>query len=251
MSVAVEAAEAAARELTARFGERPEGLATKTTPTDLVSEADVAAESAIHAVLERRRPDDAILAEEGGERGGGGALRWLVDPLDGTVNFLFGIPAFVVSVACEDADGGLVGVVLDPVRGERFAATRSGPATRGGEPIRGSRRGDLSTAMVATGFGYDAAVRARQAEVVARLLPRVRDIRRVGAAAMDLAWTACGRFDAYFERGVKPWDIAAGCLIAERAGLEVRELPASGADEMGVAVAPAGLMDELVGLVGT
>src|SRR5207248_11495244 len=114
-AVAREAAQAGAVELMGRFGDRPEAIHTKTSPTDLVSEADVAAEAAVRTVLERRRPDDAILAEEGGAQGGDGELRWLVGPLDGTVNFLFGIPAFVVSVACEDADGGLVGVVLDPV----------------------------------------------------------------------------------------------------------------------------------------
>jgi myo-inositol-1(or 4)-monophosphatase len=118
-----------------------------------------------------------------------------------------------------------------------------------GEAIKGSARSELGTALVATGFGYDAGVRERQAAVLARMLPRVRDIRRVGAAAMDMCWTACGRFDAYYERGVKPWDIAAGSLIASRAGLVVRELPAVGEDDAGVVVAPAGLVDELVGLV--
>jgi myo-inositol-1(or 4)-monophosphatase len=249
LDVAREAAEAGAGELLRRFGRRPTGLHTKTSPTDPVSEADVAAEAAVRAVLERRRPGDAILAEEGGDLGGDGELRWVVDPLDGTVNFLFGIPAFVVSVACEDSSGGLAGVVLDPVRDECFAAVRSGPATLNGEVVSGSERSDLSTALVATGFGYDAGVRERQAAVVSRVLPRVRDIRRVGAAAMDLCWTAAGRFDAYYERGVKPWDIAAGTLIASRAGLVVRELPAGADDASGVVVAPAGLIEDLVGLV--
>jgi myo-inositol-1(or 4)-monophosphatase len=250
VEVAREAAQAGAAELLARFGGKADQVQTKSTPTDLVSEADVRAEDAISAVLARRRPDDAVLAEEGGASAGSGDLRWLVDPLDGSVNFLFRIPAFVVSVACEDSAGALAGVVLDPVRGECFAATRSRPATLNGEEIRGSSRSELSTAMVATGFGYDASVRERQAAVVARLLPRARDIRRVGAAAMDLAWTACGRFDAYYERGVKPWDIAAGTLIASRAGLVVRELPAAGQDEAGLVVAPAGLIEELGEVVG-
>jgi len=248
LDVALEAARAGAGELMARFGARAEGVETKSTPTDLVSEADVVAESVIRRLLAGRRPADAVLGEEGGASGDG-ALRWLVDPLDGTINFLFGIPAFVVSIACCDAEGGLAGVVLDPVREECFAATRSGPAMLNGSEIRGSDRAELGTAMVATGFGYDSDVRARQAEVVARLLPRVRDIRRVGAAAMDLCWTACGRFDAYYERGVKPWDIAAGTLIAERAGLEVRELAADGPDPAGVVVAGRGLMQQLMGMV--
>jgi myo-inositol-1(or 4)-monophosphatase len=246
---AIAAARAPADELTDRFGHRQDGVRSKSSPTDLVSDADVAAESAIRSVLGRRRPGDAVLGEEGGATGEG-ELRWIVDPLDGTINFLFGIPAFAVSVACEDADGGLAGVVLDPVRGECFAATRSGPAELNGSVLSASSGEDLATAMVATGFGYDAGVRARQAAVVARVLPRVRDIRRVGAAALDLAWCACGRFDAYYERGVKKWDVAAGTLIASRAGLAVRELPPSGEDAWGVAVAQDGLIDELVGLVG-
>jgi myo-inositol-1(or 4)-monophosphatase len=249
LAVAIEAARAAADELTDRFGRRQDGVRSKSSPTDLVSDADVAAESAIRSVLGRRRPGDAVLGEEGGATGDG-ELRWIVDPLDGTINFLFGIPAFAVSVACEDADGGLAGVVLDPVRGECFAATRSGPAELNGSVLSASSGDDLATAMVATGFGYDSAVRARQAAVVARVLPRVRDIRRVGAAALDLAWCACGRFDAYYERGVKKWDVAAGTLLASRAGLAVRELPQSGADAWGIAVARAGLIEELVTLVG-
>lgn len=248
LEVAEEAARAAAAELMARFGDRARGVATKSTPTDPVSEADVAAEEAVRAVLARRRPDDRVLGEEGGATGEG-RLRWVVDPLDGTVNFLFGIPAFAVSIACEDGEGTLAGVVLDAVRDECFAATRSGPATLNGVGVRGSDRDELATALVATGFGYDSAVRERQAAVVARLLPLVRDIRRVGAAALDLAWCACGRFDAYYERGVQAWDVAAGALVARRAGLEVRDLPPVGEDAAGLVAAPAGIVEELVELV--
>lgn len=252
LAVAVEAARAAAAELRPRFGNAAEDVRTKTTPTDPVSEADMAAERAIREVLGRRRPADAILGEEGGASGdlaGGSGLRWVVDPLDGTVNFLFGIPAFGVSVACQEERRQLVGVVLDPVREELFVATRSSPAELNGHPITGTARDELSSALVATGFGYDAGVRERQAAVVARLLPRVRDIRRVGAAALDLAWCACGRFDAYYERGVQPWDVAAGRLIALQAGLEVRELPATDQDAAGILVAPAPIVDELFELV--
>ena len=223
-------------------------MRAKSTPTDLASDADIAAESAIRDVLARLRPDDAILGEEGGATGEG-ELRWLVDPLDGTVNFLFGIPSFAVSVACEDASGSIAGVVLDPSRGECFAATRSGAATMNGDPIQASDRSELATAMVATGFGYDAAMRARQAVVVSRVLPRVRDIRRFGAAALDLAWCAAGRFDAYYERGVHAWDIGAGALICARAGLEVRDLPPVGDDPFGLVIAPAAIIDELFELV--
>jgi myo-inositol-1(or 4)-monophosphatase len=249
LSVAVAAVQAAAQELMPRFGARSEGVRAKSTPTDLVSDADVAAEAEIRRVLGQRRPQDAILAEEGGATGDGD-LRWIVDPLDGTVNFLFGIPAFAVSVACEDRAGTLVGVVLDPVRGECFTATRSGAAQMEGEPIEGSTRADLATALVATGFNYDARVRERQAEVVARVLPLARDIRRVGAAALDLCWTACGRFDAFYERGVKTWDTAAGALVARRAGLAARDLQAADGLPSGIVVAPPALIDTLYGLVG-
>jgi myo-inositol-1(or 4)-monophosphatase len=255
LQVAREAAEAAATELVSRFGARSRTggdgrrVRSKSTPTDLVSDADIAAEAAIRQVLRHRRPDDAILAEEGGASAGG-ELRWLVDPLDGTVNYLFGIPAFAVSIACEDGSGTLAGVVLDPVRQERFEATRSGPATLNGKPLRlqGANRA-LGLAMVATGFAYDAGLRGRQAADLTRVLPRVRDIRRVGAAALDLTWTACGRFDAYYERGLHAWDVAAGCLIAARAGLSVRKLAARGADPEGVIVAPSTVIDELQALV--
>ena len=232
LEVALEAAGAGAAELVARFGGRATGVQSKTTPTDLVSDADLAAEVAIRDVLAARRPGDAILAEEGGGTGQGDLL-WVVDPLDGTINYLFGIPAFAVSVACEDAAGAVAGVVLDPMRDECFAATRSGASTLNGEPVRGSSAVELGLALVATGFAYDASLRARQAEVLDRVLPRVRDIRRVGAAALDLAWAACGRFDAYYERGGQRWDVAAGGLIAQRAGLVVRELPAGGGDPQG------------------
>ncbi len=255
LQVAREAAEAGAAELMSRFGERSRTrrdgnrVRSKSTPTDLVSDADVAAEAAIRDVLRQRRPDDAILAEEGGASDGG-ELRWLVDPLDGTVNYLFGIPAFAVSIACEDGSGTLVGVVLDPIRQERFEATSSGPALLGGEPLAVEDPDPpLELAMVATGFAYDARLRARQAKELERVLPRVRDIRRVGAAALDLSWTACGRFDAYYERGLHPWDTAAGSLIASRAGLSVRRLAARGQEPEGVITAPPGLVDELQSLV--
>ena len=251
--MAHEAAQAAAAELRPRFGARARDVHTKSTPTDLVSEADLAAEKAIRQVLQRRRPADGVLGEEGGATEsaapGPAHLQWVVDPLDGTVNFLFGIPAFAVSVACESPSGTLAGVVFDPIRQECFAATRSGVATLNGRPIERPGRRDLGQAMVATGFGYDADVRRRQAAVLARVLPRVRDIRRVGAAALDLVWCACGRYDAYYERGVQHWDVAAGSLIAERAGLEVRRLAPTRRDAAGIVVAPSCLIDELVELV--
>ncbi len=249
LDVAREAARASADELLARFGDDQSGIRAKSTPTDLVSEADLAAEAAIRRVLAARRPDDAVLGEEGGATGDGD-LRWVIDPLDGTINFLFGVPMFGISVACEDSDGVVAGVVLDPVRDECFSATRSEPAELNGAPIVASTRTSLSTALVATGFAYDARVRALQARVLAEVLPRVRDIRRAGAASIDLCWCACGRYDAYYERGLKPWDYAAGGLIAERAGLDVRRLAAVGKEPDGLMAAPPALSDQLFALVG-
>ncbi len=250
LAVAREAAAAAGEVLRARAGEVAQDVRAKSTPTDLVSAADLAAERAIRGVLAARRPDDAVLGEEGGEAGGESGLRWVVDPLDGTVNYLFGIPQWAVSVACEAAGGTLAGVVLDPVRGEEFSATRDGAARLGGQVLSGSDRADLATAMVATGFAYDETTRAAQAEIVARLLPRVRDIRRLGSAALDLCWTAAGRYDAYFERGVNRWDVAAGALVCGRAGLEVRPLPAAGPLPDGVLAAPPALASSLAAVVG-
>jgi myo-inositol-1(or 4)-monophosphatase len=232
-------------------------VASKSTPTDLVSEADLAAQRAIRELLFDRRPQDGFLGEEGGDEAGSSGLRWIVDPLDGTVNYLFGIPQWSVSVAVADGEGTLAGAVHDPNRGELFTATRSGAAVLAGTRELHGRRADpgnagegLATAMVATGLAYDAGVREGQARVLARLAGQVRDIRRFGSAALDLVWTAAGRFDAYYERSVKPWDIAAGELICRRAGLEVRELPEKDGLPWGILVAPAHLVGALAELVG-
>jgi myo-inositol-1(or 4)-monophosphatase len=247
LAIAERAARAAAQVLIERRGElTPDGAGTKSSPTDLVSAVDVDAEAAIRALLQRERPGDAILGEEGLAKQGETGLRWVVDPLDGTVNYLFGIPQWCVSVACE----GNAGVILDPVRGECFRVVQGDTATLDGAPLRASTRTDLATALVATGFGYEASVRRAQAAQVAELLPLVRDIRRLGSAALDLAWTAAGRYDAYYERGVQPWDVAAGLMLCHTAGLSVRALAARGDLPDGVLVAPAGLIDQLFALVG-
>ncbi len=257
--LASEAARLAGGLLLERAGRGAEsGVSSKSTPTDLVSEADLAAQRAIRELLSARRPEDGFLGEEGGDEPGASGLRWIVDPLDGTINFLFGIPQWSVSVAVADPQGAVAGAVYDPNRDELFTATRGGPARlltpdatselhgRSSDPRGG---GGLETAMVATGFAYDARVRERQAQVVARLAGRVRDIRRLGSAALDLAWTAAGRYDAYFERGVKAWDVAAGELICRCAGLAVLELTEQDGLPWGILAAPAHLLDELAGIV--
>jgi myo-inositol-1(or 4)-monophosphatase len=250
IELATEVAHEAGAGLRDAFGRLGDlAISAKSTPTDLVSEADLTTERLIRARLEAARPDDAILGEEGDDRSGTSGLRWVVDPLDGTVNFLFGIPQWCVSIACEDEGGVLAGVVYDPMREETWAATRDGDATLNGARVRASRRGELATALVATGFGYAADVRESQARVVARLLPLVRDVRRFGAAALDLAWAAAGRVDAYYERGVKHWDVAAGALICARAGLAVHELPPAPPADSGLLVAPPAIAGELLALV--
>ena len=247
LDVAKEAARAAGAELLSRW-RRPLEVGTKSTPTDPVTEADVQAEHAIREVLGRRRPQDSILGEEGGDTGDG-ELRWIVDPLDGTVNYLYGWPMFAVSVAVEDAAGAIAAVVLDPIHDELFSATRSGPPLRNRESITASGCDSLNRALVGTGFGYDPEVRARQAQVAAGVIPLARDIRRAGVAALDMCACACGSLDAYYERGVKPWDIAAGTLVCRRAGLAVRTLEPDGILPGGVMVAAPALIDELHALV--
>lgn len=247
LEVAVEAARAAGAELMVRW-HGPLEVDTKSTPTDPVSEADLAAERAIREVLGSRRAGDAILGEEGGATGEG-ELEWVVDPLDGTVNYLYGLPTFAVSIAVQDADGGLAAVVFDPVRDELFSATRSGAPVCNGEVIAASGCDHLERALVGTGFAYEPTVRAMQGQMVARVLPLARDIRRAGSAALDMCSCATGRLDAYYEHGVKAWDIAAGTLICRRAGLVVRTLRPAGAMPSGVLVAPSELIDELEALV--
>jgi myo-inositol-1(or 4)-monophosphatase len=244
LSVAEEAACKAGALLLPRFGNEV-ALRTKSTETDVVSAADLAAERAIRDVLAHRVPDDAVMGEEGDDQSGTSGRRWIVDPLDGTVNFLYGLPMWCVSVACE----GHVGVVFDPVRDELFAATADGPATLNGRELSPARPDELGQTLVATGFGYDARRRELQAEVVARVLPRARDIRRAGAAALDLAWCAAGRLDAYWERGVNPWDVAAGELLCRSAGLHVERLDPVGELPWGVLAAPPALAGELRDLV--
>ena len=190
----------------------------------MVSDADRDAEAAIEEILLAARPEDGLLAEEGAHSEAASGRRWVVDPLDGTTNFLYGIPAWAVSIALEDGEGNALGVVFDPLRDEMFAAVRGQGARLNGAAIQVSGAARLDTALVATGFSYEAAERAAQAEVLARVLPAVRDVRRVGAAALDLCWVAAGRLDGYYERGLKPWDWAAASLLVTEAGGELRTL---------------------------
>jgi myo-inositol-1(or 4)-monophosphatase len=192
---------------------------TKSSPTDLASEADHAAEALLAGRLLEARPDDGLLGEEdAADRPGTSGLTWVVDPLDGTTNFLRGVPVWSVSVACVDGSGPVAGVVHDPTRGESFVAWRGGGAHLGDRQLRCTEVEDAGLALVATGFAYDAARRAGWGRTVAALLAEVRDVRRAGSAALDLAWCAAGRVDGYVELGLHAWDWAAGSLLVEEAG---------------------------------
>ena len=201
----------------------------------------------IRDIIASERPDDGLLAEEGAHSEAESGRRWIVDPLDGTINFLYGFPAWCVSVALEDSDGLAVGVVHDPVRDEVVGAVRGGGCRLNRERVSVRQADRLDKALIATGFSYDPERRAAQADVVRRVLPGVRDIRRAGAAALDLAWLAAGRLDGYYERGLHPWDWAAGRLLVTEAGGEVEDLPG---DPPGLAAAAPGLLAALVELAG-
>lgn len=218
---------------------------TKTTGTDMVTEMDRASERLIVDRILTARPDDGILGEEGTDRAGSSGVRWIVDPIDGTTNYLYGHPGFSVSIAVE-VDGVIeVGVVHDPLHNEVFTASRGAGAHRNGRPISVSTETRLAHSLVATGFSYEPERRRRQATVLAELLPQVRDIRRMGAASVDLCSVACGRVDAYYERGLQPWDHAAGALIAREAGALVGDLAGADPDVEFCLAAPPALFDRL------
>jgi fructose-1,6-bisphosphatase/inositol monophosphatase family enzyme len=213
---------------------------TKSTPTDPVTEYDRAAEALIVDTLRSRRPDDSIVGEEGADHVGSSGLVWHIDPIDGTANFVYDLPAWCTSVAVVDEEGPLAGAVFAPVTNELFAAVRGAGATLNGAPISCSGASELATALLATGFNYAPTTRERQARRLASLLPRVRDVRRFGSAALDLCYVASGRFDAYFEEHLNSWDLAAGVLIAAEAGAITSDFATGPASTTAtVAAAPA------------
>jgi len=244
--LAVEAGDLAAE------GRRRDGVATdtKSTATDLVTAHDRAAEAAIVGGLTAARPDDAIVGEEGTDRPGTSGRSWYLDPIDGTTNFVYGLPQWSTSIAVGDASGMLAGAVYLPVTGEVFAAARDRGATCNGEPIVCSATASLDLALVATGFGYSPTRRRRQAAIVAHLIGEVRDIRRFGSAAVDLCYAASGRVDAYYEERLNIWDMAAGLLIAREAGCAAGDFAGGDPVPEQLLVAPAALFDDLVAMIG-
>jgi myo-inositol-1(or 4)-monophosphatase len=223
---------------------------TKSTDTDVVTAADRAVERQVVDALRRERPGDTVLGEEYGDSAEAGpattgAVRWILDPIDGTVNYLYGLPQYAVSLAAE-VDGVVVaGVVRNAATGDEWTATAGGGAWRGERRLSGSVRTTLEQTLLATGFGYDAARRAHQGAVLAGLITRVRDIRRFGAAALDLCMAAEGSVDAYFEKGLNPWDHAAGGLIAAEAGLRVSGIGGAAAGGDMLIAAPPAIFAEL------
>jgi len=236
----------------AAAGRRRDGVATtsKSTATDLVTAHDRAAEQAIVGGLTASRPDDAIVGEEGTNRPGTTGRTWYLDPIDGTTNFVYGLPQWSTSVAVGDASGMLAGAVYLPVTGELFAAGRGSGATCNGEPIACSATTSLALALVATGFGYSPAHRRRQAAVISRLIGEVRDIRRSGSAAVDLCYTAAGRVDAYYEEQLHIWDMAAGLLIASEAGCAAGGFAGQDPAPEELLVATPALFEPLVAVLG-
>ncbi|AEM81905.1 inositol monophosphatase family protein [Streptomyces violaceusniger] len=223
--------------------------ATKTSPIDVVTEMDIAAEKLITDLLARRRPQDGVLGEEGADTEGTSGVRWVIDPLDGTVNYLYGLPSWAVSIAAEQDGETVVGVVTAPMRGETFQAVLGRGARLNGEPVYCRPAAPLEESLIGTGFGYVRERRIGQARVLNDVLPRVRDIRRGGSAAIDLCDVACGRLNGYYERGLNPWDFGAGALIAREAGALTGGRPGVPAStELTIAAAP-GLFEPLRGLL--
>jgi myo-inositol-1(or 4)-monophosphatase len=225
------------------------GIGSKSSPTDIVTQTDLDAETLIRERLTSATPAAGFIGEEGGATQPSARLQWIVDPLDGTVNFLYDLPIIAVSIAGA-VDGAVVaGAVVDVLRQETFCAATGHGATLARRPIRVSTCTSLDLALVTTGFSYRADVRRRQADVIHRLLPAARDIRCFGSAALQLCWVAAGRVDAYFERDTKIWDYAAAALVAEEAGA-LTELPCPENDGL-VLGAPPAVFTELRELVQT
>ena len=257
-------AERVAREAGALVSDgRPDRVtvaATKSSPQDVVTAMDYASEELVRRRLAELRPDDGVLGEERGWQAGRSGVTWVVDPIDGTVNYLYGLPSYSVSVAAVTGPAGeapdprtwtvLASCVHAPSLGVTFTAGRGLGAFRDGLRLTiGAGPGDLSGCLVGTGFGYDAEVRRRQAAFVHELIPQVRDIRRIGTASLDLCNVAAGRLDAYYERGLNPWDHAAGALIASEAGARVGGLGGAPAGKRLILAAEPGLFEQLDPLV--
>ena len=245
-AVAVDVARRAA-ELVARSTGRAQTAGTKSSPTDVVTATDVESEALIRRELLERCPGSWILGEELDDDHGSNAVRWTVDPIDGTVNFLYDLPVVAVSIAAAIDGVTVAGAVADVLRSEVFSASSGTGARRDGVPIGVKPISGLDQALVGTGFSYDASTRGEQSRILNRLLPVCRDVRCMGSAALNLCWVGCGRLDAYYEHDTKPYDYAAGDLIAREAGAVV-ELPADNGSRLSLAASPR-IVDDLRAVV--
>lgn len=221
---------------------------SKSTATDIVTRYDRECEAMIVGALGRERPDDAVVGEEGASSAGASGIEWHVDPIDGTVNYFYGLPTWSVSIGARDAEGPLVGAVYVPALDEMFTAARGGGARLNGSPISPRPVTDLSQSLLATGFAYDTRTRVRQGRIVSRLTGEVRDIRRLGAASVDMCFVACGRLDAYFEAGLHSWDVMAARLIVTEAGGTVSALDGGPARDDEVIAAAGGIHAAVVAM---
>ena len=244
--VAADVAQMAAKFVLRSVG-RAAAARTKSTPTDVVTITDVESERLIRSELLVRCPGSTIVGEELDDEIGDSGIGWIVDPIDGTVNFLYDLPVVSVSIAATMHDHVVACAVIDILRGELFTAALGSGARRNGEAIVASQPASLDQALVGTGFSYDATLRKAQADALTRVLPACRDIRCMGSAALNLCWVGCGRLDAYFERDIKVYDYAAGALIAAEAGAEV-ELGSNNELDLTLVSSPA-IFDVLVSLV--
>lgn len=225
-------------------------VATKSTATDIVTRYDRECETLIVDALRDARPNDAIVGEEGTASAGTTGIEWHVDPIDGTVNYLYGLPGWAVSVGARDTDGPLVGAVYVPALDEMFCAVRGGGATLNGRRIAVNDARSLEMSLVATGFAYDTAARTRQGAMVSAMIGHVRDIRRLGAASVDLCFVACGRLDAYFEAGLHSWDTMAARLVVTEAGGTVSSLDGGPVRDDEIMASAPGIHAALVELHG-
>lgn len=242
-------AEGVARHLVASLDGAGPTVSAKSTVTDLVTDLDRWAEAHITERLLAARPHDGVVGEEGAAVTGTSGVSWCIDPIDGTVNFVHGLPGFCVSIAAQVDGRSVAGVVVSPLHGDVFAATVGGGATRNDRPIRCADPPSLARSVVGTGFGYDPDRRRRQAEVLVRVIGDLADIRRGGAAAVDLCSVACGRLDGYWEVGLNPWDHAAGGLIAAEAGARVEVTAGADPTATYTVAAPPAIWDELVAVL--
>lgn len=224
---------------------------TKSSPTDLVTEYDKASEQLIINSLQSLRPQDGLVGEEGANKPSESGITWHIDPIDGTTNFFFDVPAWAVSVGASDEHGPIAGAVYIPALGEMFSGARDGGATLNDAPIHVRKNSRLQDALVGTGFAYDPQKRIAHAQVLAHIMGNIRDIRRFGAAAIDLCFVACGRYDAYFERGLHSWDLVAGHVIASEAGAILTDFSGNTVTPAEVLCSQPGVHKELQALIAS